>query len=473
MLLECPSHSAILPSLLLAVTPALLLFVDASDRSCTRRMLRRLRAAAAAGGGVSAASTADGGGGGGIGAGAVADGGVAVVGSLAESHAATLLQTYRASDEQIARAFGRACPGRLCVLDDRTPSDEAPAILVQALHVAETSRPWPAALAPAAQPPVLVVGADADAVAAVGSAAQAAWGGFEAIVAPTAGSDQEADAAASKMAQRMRAAAADGTRCVVCASGASLPVALRTLQALSPGPGQCACTAFLLVPAAGGGGGSGVSPPAGSVAAANATRDMERVRAALTSSHVTWSTLPAAPKEEALAQAADVLVRAVLQVPSGGGSLPAAAAAALHSSRSVASSVASSAAALTAGAVAHHSKHAERAHPSPPLGAAASPPTAPVQAPPQGYAAAPGSRALTPTSLASSPSTVSVASSSFATGGAAGASAPVSPLKLPPAAAVTAAESLSPPMAPAGGDYIGVAEQTTRRRRRPSAVSSW
>ena len=50
-----------------------------------------------------------------------------------DAHLAHTLYSYRATDERIARAFGKRLPGRLCVLDDRLPTDESPAVLVEAL----------------------------------------------------------------------------------------------------------------------------------------------------------------------------------------------------------------------------------------------------------------------------------------------------------------------------------------------------
>ena len=44
-----------------------------------------------------------------------------------------MLSSYRRTDERIARAFGKAHPGRLCTLDNRISLDESPAIFAEAL----------------------------------------------------------------------------------------------------------------------------------------------------------------------------------------------------------------------------------------------------------------------------------------------------------------------------------------------------
>lgn len=141
MLLECPAHSALLPSLLLRLPPPLLLLlVDAPDAVCLRRMKHRSRAAGALGpdtAGMPALSPASlpppsasalllgseeegaprarhSGEHGVDGAGGAADfplPGTPTHGR-GSGHMVDLLHRYRATDERVARALGQRCAPR-------------------------------------------------------------------------------------------------------------------------------------------------------------------------------------------------------------------------------------------------------------------------------------------------------------------------------------------------------------------------
>lgn len=126
LLLECPAHSSLLPSLLLRIRPLMILLIDAPDKVCTRRMQRRARAS---GQGVLPIAQVD-----------------------------AVLSAYRQTDERVARAFGKAHHGRLCVLDGRGSLDEAPAIFAEA--IVQAVRTLPSGARMTADGPVLVVSPD-------------------------------------------------------------------------------------------------------------------------------------------------------------------------------------------------------------------------------------------------------------------------------------------------------------------------
>ena len=296
VLLECPSTPSLLPRVLMSLRPRVVLFVDATDRACVRRMQRRARQRG--------------------------------LGPLPDAHLAETLYAYRASDERIARAVGKRLPGRLCVLDDRLSVDESPAVLVEALLRADRCPAWTCTAAPPTNPspPLLIIDtspaadatltaaapttATADAAAVGGgghvpdhAAARAAeemarsWG-FSAHHAQVAGSDAAADAIATTIVRGMQRGASEGRRRVVSATSASLPVALRALQridlerspgrATAPALAPSMCKAFVLTP-----------PPAErgtatAAASAGKERALERAKAALASARLKWEALPLA-----------------------------------------------------------------------------------------------------------------------------------------------------------------------------------
>ena len=155
LLLECPSHSPVLSRLLMQLTPLLVVLVSANDAVCTHRMQRRARAA-----------------------------GQPVPLAV---NAATLLHEFRASDERVARAFGARYPGQLCVLDRRVTLEEAPAVLAAAVAQAVRAGRWLGGVA-ACEPPLLVVGAEAEteASAAPVATADASVGGMNSVHPPPA-----------------------------------------------------------------------------------------------------------------------------------------------------------------------------------------------------------------------------------------------------------------------------------------------
>ena len=281
LLLECPAHSALLPSALLALPPPLLLLVvDAPDRLCVTRLRRR--------------------------------------GVPSVPQALELLRAHRAVDEPVAKAFGAAYPGRLCVLaGGRAPTDETPSAFCAALHRARREAAWLGAADPRA-PPLLVLGGGGGGHArAVATRMAERW--RLAALCPAAPADAAAPdvrasggekllpprAAAAGLAEALRAEistrAAEGLRCVVhhdMPAAASAAERLATLGALLEGlagkHGVAACAAFVVA-----------SGDRGEEAA------LEQQRSVLGAAGVAWHPLPHRI-EPALAQAAAVLVAEAL-----------------------------------------------------------------------------------------------------------------------------------------------------------------
>ena len=105
LLLEVPANCGILPSLLLDPSPpSLLLFVQAPDRVCVRRIIQRASAS-----GRPWPTTEE---------------------------ARDMVSTYRSTDEQVACAIGGAYPGRLYVVDCNTRVEELASAMASALHAA-------------------------------------------------------------------------------------------------------------------------------------------------------------------------------------------------------------------------------------------------------------------------------------------------------------------------------------------------
>ena len=319
-----------LPSLLLALAPELVLLVDASDRVCARRMRRRARASSHA--------------------------------PLSDSQLASLLSAYRSSDERVARALGKARPGRLCVIDDHVPNEEAAARLAEGLLHAVKAPRWHGAFDALAEPPLLVVGSSAPpatnptaaaatnaastvaAATTVAEAMGAQWG-CAAFHAGLAGDDVAADELATTMARQM---SEEGRkrRCVLSATPASLPVAIRALQrlerewtaAVAAAPATVAAAAPATATAAPATA-AGSSPPprpmcvafvltsggAGAHQASLATAESELVRArsVLTSVDLAWEALPVNGEgdggsgwvDAAVTRAAELVVAKALQLP--------------------------------------------------------------------------------------------------------------------------------------------------------------
>ena len=219
LLLECPAHGSLLSQLLMCIEPVLILLVDATDRACLRRMQRRCRLA-----GQPAPPAAQ---------------------------MTSVIGTYRAVDERLARAYGKRHYGRLCVLDDRVALEEAPAIVAEAL-VHALHKPRAHCGASSELPPVLVAGAGSSVgsvggmgiegsggaghvseAAAMACAMAAAWG----LAHLSTSTHDEATAmgseASSLLLEAMLECAKRGQRCVISASPPTLPAALRALRRYS------------------------------------------------------------------------------------------------------------------------------------------------------------------------------------------------------------------------------------------------
>ena len=223
LLLECPAHGSLLPQLLMRIEPVLILLVDATDRACLRRMQRRCRLAGQP--------------------------------TPPAAQMTSLVGTYRAVDERLARAYGKRHYGRLCVLDDRVALEEAPAIVAEAL-VHTLHKPRAHCGASAELSPVLVAGAGSSVgsiggmgiegsggaghvtghvseAAAMAGAMAAAWG----LAHLSTSTHDEASAMGSEasalLLEAMLECAKRGQRCVISASPPTLPAALRALRRYS------------------------------------------------------------------------------------------------------------------------------------------------------------------------------------------------------------------------------------------------
>uniref|UniRef100_A0A7S3FKZ2 Uncharacterized protein n=1 Tax=Haptolina ericina TaxID=156174 RepID=A0A7S3FKZ2_9EUKA len=131
LVLECPSHMALLPSLLLhSPCPMLLLLLESSDQLCLRRMRRLQRHVRSS-----------------------------ALHGMPKDAALQSIQAHRATDERVARAFGAAFPGRLCVIDAQVTSEEVPAVLCGALHAAHRAKVWKGAR-DSNEPPILLFGSE-------------------------------------------------------------------------------------------------------------------------------------------------------------------------------------------------------------------------------------------------------------------------------------------------------------------------
>ena len=300
LLLECPTHSVLLPSLLLALTPELVLLIDAPDHVCARRLRRRAHASTPRS-------------------------------ELSDAHISADLDAYRATDERFARALGKRLPGRLCVIDDRVSADEASAIFVEAIVQSTRAPTWAGALSDVTRPPIVIVGTEAkqpsvsSASAAALSATSGAVVGDAAVLADAMatgwdlavfhvqaeGDDAAADATASAV---VRAMAAELDRwCVLSATPASLPVAIRALQRYDQGRTAASSSAEghegpassgPVPPPASPPFGVGTAPPTTALctafvltsgerhASSAADHGLERARSVLTSVSLPWDALP-------------------------------------------------------------------------------------------------------------------------------------------------------------------------------------
>ena len=76
---------------------------------------------------------------------------------LPASQLASTLHAFRSTDERLSRSFGAKNPGQLCVLDDRVPLQETPAVLAEAIAQAVRGMRWQGCTNPR-EPPLLILG---------------------------------------------------------------------------------------------------------------------------------------------------------------------------------------------------------------------------------------------------------------------------------------------------------------------------
>ena len=322
LLLECPSDyelphpsgagtysnisSSVLPSLLMHIVPLLVLLIDAKDTACTRRIQRRRKSNNQP--------------------------------PLPASQLASTLHAFRSTDERLSRSFGAKNPGQLCVLDDRVPLQETPAVLAEAIAQAVRGMRWQGCTNPR-EPPLLILGPEPSSTAvlndasgdgevggaAVGLALGMAdeWGlthlatgkSNDTAAASAAATAAVGDAAATLLTG-MRLSADKGKRCVLSATPSTLPAALRALSrfrterphvaprnpnALPGTPlaldAEPSCVAFVTV-------------------GGKASYEAEQLRTTLRASGVANAeSIGAVDRADALAQAAGVIVRSSLIRP--------------------------------------------------------------------------------------------------------------------------------------------------------------
>ena len=152
-----------------------------------------------------------------------------------------MLSAHRTIDEPVARAFGAALPGRLCVVGPHLGQVELPSLLCAALHNAARARMWRGVAAPAAVPLLLASGGESGAGAyAVAAAMADRWGLSVLTAASLLEQRRQQQAAAAGGNQRtvdvrrvlhdaLRARAAAGWRCVLVAEPPQLQAALLAL----------------------------------------------------------------------------------------------------------------------------------------------------------------------------------------------------------------------------------------------------
>ena len=73
---------------------------------------------------------------------------------------AQALSAHRTVDEPVARAFGRALRGRLCVVGPHLTQSELPSLLCAALHSASRARVWRGVASPTEAPLLLASGGE-------------------------------------------------------------------------------------------------------------------------------------------------------------------------------------------------------------------------------------------------------------------------------------------------------------------------
>ena len=210
LLLEVPAQAGLLPSLLLLLPPPLLLLLlDAPDEVCMRRLDRRATAAGQP--------------------------------PLPRLPLAQVLSAHRTIDEPVARAFGAALPGRLCVVGPHLGQVELPSLLCAALHNAARARMWRGVASPTAVPLLLASGGESGAGAYAVAAAMADRWGLSVLTAAslleqrrqqqatTVGGNQRTVDVRRVLHDALRARAAAGWRCILVAEPPQLQAALLAL----------------------------------------------------------------------------------------------------------------------------------------------------------------------------------------------------------------------------------------------------